>query len=245
MKKLLKTALYVRCASKEKNKPSSIESQLKELRKTCKSSRIVKEYVDEAKSGIDLNRPGLRRLLKDAKKGFFGALYISDPDRISRNSAQLLRILNQLKKNGVKVTFLKDPDLLSMWFANFYRKNLSESIKRGLAAKLKSLKTQAPFGYKKCYSRIIPEKKIASLIKKAFELYATGNYSLQEIKEFFLKQGGVTVSRSGILKILSNPYYGGRLKLGKETFQGSHKPLVTKEVFDAVQNRLHRKIVED
>jgi len=107
MKKLLKTALYARCASKEENKPSPVESQLKELREACKDSQIVKEYVDEAENGVDLNRSGLRRLLKDAKKGLFGTLYVFDPDRLSRNYAQLLQILKELEKNGVKVNFLR------------------------------------------------------------------------------------------------------------------------------------------
>jgi len=153
MKKLLKTALYVRCASKEQNKPSSIESQLNQRRKVCKDSQIVKKYVDEGRSGMNLNRPGLKQLLRDAENGLFDTLYVCDATRLSRNPAQFIKILNELGRKGVKVNFLNPNDALRfsilLTFADYERKLRSEATKKGIVlAKKKKQRKLNPTNYR-------------------------------------------------------------------------------------------------
>jgi len=87
--------------------------------------------------------------------------------------------------------------------SGFYMDNLSENIKRGHRAKLRKgiYPSFAPLVYFSNYKTksidIDPEK--ASLIKKAFELYATGEYILKAIVKI-LKDAGL---RSYKVKVLS------------------------------------------
>lgn len=78
-----------------------------------------------------------------------------------------------------------------------------------------------------------------------FEMSASGK-SGRHIRSW-LEDNRVTtrkekyISLSMIYKILKNPYYYGKFEFPKESgqwYKGSHEPLITKEVFDAVQEQL-------
>jgi hypothetical protein len=93
-----------------------------------------------------------------------------------------------------------------------------------------------------------PDPIKAPLIRKAFELYGSGRYSLDSLVEEMFRLGlrnkrGKRVTRNGLSTILNNPFYIGliRLKRTGETFPGSHEPLISKSLFDRVQGFLSGK----
>jgi len=79
-----------------------------------------------------------------------------------------------------------------------------------------------------------------------FELYSTGNYSLTALAKIVNEEGlrnkrNNKVSRSRIYDLLSDPFYYGKNRWNDKISAGQHKPLISKELFDAVQARLSRK----
>ncbi|KKQ05521.1 MAG: Resolvase [Candidatus Moranbacteria bacterium GW2011_GWE2_36_40] len=79
-----------------------------------------------------------------------------------------------------------------------------------------------------------------------FELYSTGNYSLNALMETMYKEGlrsgsGKKICKSRIHEHLSNPYFYGKMRWMGEIYQGKHEPIISKELFDVVQKRLTRK----
>jgi hypothetical protein len=85
------------------------------------------------------------------------------------------------------------------------------------------------------------------LVRRAFELYATGNYSLEtlfiELQRIGLtNKRGRNLHRNGVAYILHNPFYYGlmRIKRTGESFIGNHEPLISKELFDRVQAALQK-----
>ncbi|MGE3550843.1 MAG: hypothetical protein AB7I29_13205, partial [Geobacter sp.] len=90
-------------------------------------------------------------------------------------------------------TFWFDPTpqgkfMLSIAFgqSKYYVDNLSENIRRGFRQKLRNgiWPCCAPLGYinDKNTKTIYPDKDRAVFIRKTFELYATGDYPLAEIR---------------------------------------------------------------
>jgi hypothetical protein len=82
-------------------------------------------------------------------------------------------------------------------------------------------------------------------VRKAFELYSTGRYSLEGLVKQMHRLGlrnrrGGPVSLNGYSTLLKNPFYIGLIRLRKtgETFPGAHQPLVPKTLFDRVQRIL-------
>ena len=106
----------------------------------------------------------------------------------------------------------------------------------------------APLGYLNDYrtKTIIPDPQFASVIRQIYETYSSGHYTLREIS-FLLKEKGATTrhekpySQSKVRWILSNPFYIGLFRYNGELYEGNHKPLIEKVLFDKVQQILKQR----
>ena len=88
-----------------------------------------------------------------------------------------------------------------------------------------------------------------ALIRQAFELYSTARFNSQTLAAEMARLG--LRSRSGqelrgdkLTRMFGNPFYMGliRVKRTNETYQGVHQPLISKNVFDRVQDVLHGRL---
>ncbi len=95
----------------------------------------------------------------------------------------------------------------------------------------------------------IPDPTKAPLVRKTFELYASGTYSphstsVDEAYRLGLRNRNAgKIHISSLSVILNNPFYIGliRLKRTNETFPGVHEPIVPSRVFKRVQEMLRGK----
>lgn len=142
--------------------------------------------------------------------------------------------------------------MLSIAFgqSKYYVDNLSENIKRGHRQKLKNglWPQMAPLGYlnNKETKMIYVDKEKAPLIKKTFEAYATGNHTLKNLRNIINGLGlvgkkGKMLSVSNYQYLLQNPFYHGLIRYGGEFYEGKHKPIISKKLFDEVQEVMKRK----
>ena len=106
---------------------------------------------------------------------------------------------------------------------------------------------QAPLGYVNNKTthlvEIDPEKAI--LVRRLFELYAAGKYSLSSVRDIIdsagLKtRGGKRLAKSTVEMILRNPFYGGDFVWKGCRYRGTHDPLITRDLFEKVQAVLHK-----
>jgi site-specific DNA recombinase len=85
-------------------------------------------------------------------------------------------------------------------------------------------------------------------VQFAFDLYDTGEYSISRLQDA-LEEHGLTsrptrkkvsrpLSRTGVHKVLRNPYYVGIVVYMGKRAQGRHPKLIDKALFDRVQDRL-------
>ena len=79
-----------------------------------------------------------------------------------------------------------------------------------------------------------------------FELYATGEYSLKDLRDKMTSLGlisrnGKVFTISNIQMFLKNPFYYGAFVFNGELHQGSHKPAIAKKLFDKCQEVMAQK----
>ena len=90
---LNKTGLYLRLSRDDEKagESMSIENQRIILRKYAADNGgiIVDEYIDDGWSGTDFERPGVKRLLDDAKEGKIDTIVVKDLSRFGRNYIQV------------------------------------------------------------------------------------------------------------------------------------------------------------
>src|SRR5690625_2074508 len=114
-KKSIKAAIYIRVSTVEQsdNNFSSLDGQLNQCktwinqRNTIQSADGKKIEVHgiykDTKSGKDLNRPGIERLMKDAKSGQFDLLVVTKIDRVSRSLKDFLNFFEKLESCNIDI----------------------------------------------------------------------------------------------------------------------------------------------
>jgi site-specific DNA recombinase len=134
---------------------------------------------------------------------------------------------------------------IKVLMAKNYIDNLSEETKKGMAEKAAQggYPHRAPVGYRNdTVDRTIvidPEK--APFVRKMFAWYATGEHSLEDIRQCCIAAGfrggwGTRpISKSQVEAIRKNPFYTGLFHGSGRLYEGGHEPLVSKQLFDRVQ----------
>jgi DNA invertase Pin-like site-specific DNA recombinase len=100
-----KAAIYCRVSTGDQN----LDTQLLDLREFAKQRgfEIVGEYTDVI-SGTKSKRPGLDRLMTDARRRRFDILLVAAFDRIARNVRHFLEVLDELNHLGIEFISLRE-----------------------------------------------------------------------------------------------------------------------------------------
>ena len=240
----------------------SIGDQLAEARELA--SREQLEIVDifvERQTAKAPGRPVFNAMLDRIEKGEANGIISWHPDRLARNSLDGGRIIYLIDDGRIAdlrfPTFRFEPTaqgkfMLSVMFSQskYYVDNLSENIMRAKRQKIKSgiWPQWAPMGYinDRATRTIVPDPKKAPLVRKMFELYATGDYTLVQVREIVVNLGlrGNREKPPSVSKVqyaLRNPIYYGIMRFKGELYEGKHEPLISKALFDKCQEVMQRK----
>ncbi len=188
--------------------------------------------------------------------------------RLSRNPLLDATLELELKEHGVRLISVTENidetpggKLLKriLNVINAYEvDNLSQGVSAGISKKARSggTPTRAPLGYINV-RRIVDGNEIrtvetdpdrASLVQWCFKAYATGTYTITSLQREATakglrtrqgkKQASKMMVRSAFAKMLSNPYYTGIVRYKGAEYPGRHEPLISRELFDRVQEAL-------
>ncbi len=137
----------------------------------------------------------------------------------------------------------------------YQSRNQSDEIRRKTVGKAKAGGTPclAPIGYLNKQDGIdvryvVPDPERAPFITWMYEVYATGEWSLDAIVDELEARGlrsrgnrryaPKPLGMSQVQRILTNPYYKGIVTYDGVQYEGTHEPLVTPELWQRVQDML-------
>ncbi len=254
--------IYLRVSTKEQAREGySIAAQ----REACikfireKGWNFVGEYVDEGESAKTKDRPALQEMLVRVKKDkTIDAVIVHKLDRLARNIEDHAAIRAVLRKHNIQLLSVTENiedsasgrliEGILAAIAEFYSANLSNEIKKGMTQKVKEggWPHSPPLGYKNIRdesgkAKIVIDEEKAPLVKEAFRIYATGEYSLRELEKIMKDKGlrsrfGKPLTMQRFQEMLQNKFYIGLLVWKGEVYKGSHEPIITKELFERVQD---------
>jgi site-specific DNA recombinase len=235
---------------------SLIEQKRAILEYAARRGITIAEWFEEQISAAKRGRPVFSKLLSLLRTKRSAGLILHKIDRGARNLYDWAT-MGELMDRGVEVHFAHESidlhtrsgrlsaDILAVVAADYIR-NLREEVVKGINGRLQQglFPFSAPLGYvnngKGKPKTIDPVQ--GPLIKLAFELYASRQYSLDNLRDELFKQGlrtksGHIVHTSQLATTLRNPFYMGliRLKNRKDVFHGLHEPLVASSVFNEAQ----------
>ena len=255
---------YARKSSEAKEKQiASIPDQNKECEDYADRNELkIKYRLQEEKSAYKPNRrEKFNEMVALIKSGKANAILTWKPDRITRNPLEGGIVVQLLQDGWLKEIRTPQGDTynqetshlilqLNFGMANEYSRVLSQNVKRGL--KHKYTRGEYPgnkiYGYnqigEKGTKNLVPHAFLAPLIRRMFDLSATGNYSYGHLANWLydngLKSGrsGKAFSKAQMERMLRQSSYYGYFKRDGELFKGKYEPLITKELFDRTQKAL-------
>lgn len=225
---------------------------------------FIKEIRKESHSAkMSGQRPVFNQLLNDIREGLFTGILTWAPDRLSRNAGDLgmlVDLMDQGKLQQIKTfsqSFSNNPNekfLLMILCSQAKLENDQKGInvKRGIRAKCEMgwRPGPPPIGY---FNRsfagikdIVIDPERGQTITEMFKRVAENGDSGRTIQKWFDEIGfttrsGKKVGLSLIYLMLKNPFYYGEFEYPINSgtwYQGSHPPLITKEIFKQVQKQL-------
>lgn len=258
-----KVALYVRVSTTSQLEEGySIEEQKAKLESYCdiKDWHVYKVYTDGGFSGSTTERPALEQLIKDAQSKLFDTVLVYKLDRLSRSQKDTLYLIEDifLKNNIEFVSLLENFDtstpfgravigLLSV-FAQLEREQIKERMQLGKLGRAKAgksmmwAKTSYGYNYDKETGSMTVNEYEALAVKEIYSSYLAGMSITKlrdKINEEYPKQPAW--SYRTIRGILANPVYCGLNQYKGQTFQGTHKPIISLVDFEQTQRELAKR----
>ena len=262
--------IYIRVSTQEQVENLSLELQESRCRELCqkKGWSVLRVFREEGQSAKTTRRDEFQRMLRFCKdpKSAVGRIVVYDLSRFARNMLDQLFTEKELKDVGIRLESVREPTedtALGRLHRNtlaaynqYDNDNRSERTVAGMtqAAKVGRFPFKAPIGYINVSQHrghnLIPDPKTAPLIRKAFELFATGLQSKAEVLKQLNMLGlttrkGLPMSAQTFQKLLVNPIYAGWVAIPKWGMkcQGSFEPIVGQHLFDTVQDVLQGRTV--
>lgn len=272
----VKYCLYARKSTEsEERQVLSIDSQIKEMLQLAEREGLeIVAMKRESHSAKETGqRPIFNEIVDEIRMGKYNGILTWAPDRISRNAGDLGKIvdlmdggmLHEIRTYGQSFRNNPNEKFLLMILgsqAKLENDNRGVNVKRGLRARAEMglWPGVAPVGYlnqklmdKRCQIIIDPDR--APVVKKMFEKMAYEKWSGRKIYHWlrfelnFKSVGNHNLAVSNVYHTLQNPLYYGVFEYPKDSgnwYQGKYEPIVTKELFEKVQEHLKRdKIVRE
>ena len=259
-----KAVAYIRVSSREQEKGYSLTAQEKLLRKYAKDEGYeIVEFFREAMSAKKAGRKQFNLMLKYFKsRKDVNKLLVEKTDRITRNFKDVVD-LDEIE--GLEIHFVKEGSIISeksksqdkmiyglrVVLSKQYIDNLKEEAEKGILAKIEDgvYPSVAPVGYYNTMDKLgrhiiaVDEDKRA-VVRKAFELYATCNYSAKTINDMLYPQGltnrnGKKLAKSTVERMFKNIFYVGQFEFkGFICTNAQHEGIIDLNTFNAIQERL-------
>lgn len=262
----IKYFLYARKSSESEDRQTqSIDDQINHLKSLAKELDLeIAEVFTESKSAKQPNnRPIFEEMINKIEKGEGSGILCWQINRLSRNPVDSGKI-NWLLQQGIIKSiqtidkkYLPEDNVLMFnvesGMANQFILELRKNTKRGLVSKAEKgwLPSRAPQGYLNdvIEKTIIEDPKRFNLVRKMWDLMLTGSYSPPKILDIVnddwgylterrKRDGGRPLSISEVYRIFNSSFYYGYFEYKGKMYKGNHKPMITIDEFERVQELL-------
>ncbi|WP_264378251.1 MULTISPECIES: recombinase family protein [unclassified Wolbachia] len=268
MCKGIRCGIYTRKSNEDglEQKFNSLDAQRVACEKYIKSKEgwvaLAKRYDDGGYSGKNLERPAIKELFEDVKKGEVDCVVVYTLDRLSRETKDSIEVTSFFRRhrvNFVAVTQIFDNNTPMGKFvqtvlsgaAQLEREMIVERVKNKIATSKEQglwMGGTLPLGYDVKDKELIINEKEAKLVKHIFERYIELK-SMAELARELNSQGYRTKSdifkKATVRRIVTNPIYMGKIRHYEKEYEGKHEAIIKEEKWqkaqELIKNQPYRK----
>lgn len=231
-------------------------------------------YDDGGFTGGNMDRPALKRLMRDVEDGKVDCIVVYKVDRLSRSLLDFSRIMEALEKNNAKFVSVTQQFntthsmgrltlniLLS--FAQFEREIIAERTRDKMSAARKKgrwVGGSPVLGYDvdPAGGRILVNEVEAEQVRDIFACYLEHQGLVRTAQELnrrgwttkcwtskrSKKHGGLAFNKTNLFKLLTNIIYIGKVNYKGEIYEGQQQALVSEDIWNRVQTLLKQNGTE-
>ncbi len=230
---------------------------------------LTDKYDDGGISGGTLERPALKRLMRDIDEGLVDQIVVYKIDRLTRSLGDFAKLVDRL--DAANASFVSVTQSFNtatsmgrltlnvlLSFAQFEREVTAERIRDKIAASKKKgmwMGGMVPLGYNAAGRTLEVNGEEAETVRSLYALYhkyrtvrevaqqvkMLGLRSKKRISAKGIQSGGIALDRGHIHYILTNPVYAGRIRHRDKIYEGLHEAIIEPAVWDNVQTALQGK----
>ena len=272
--RVLRCAIYTRKSTEHglDQEFNSLDAQREACEAYIKSQaslgwRVLSQHYDDpAYSGGNLERPALKRLLREIQLGRIDVVVVYKIDRLTRSLADFAKLVETFDARSISFVAVTQQFntttsmgrltlnvLLS--FAQFERELASERVRDKVAASRKKGKWTGgtvPLGYDTRDKKLVINKHEAETVRTIFRLYLElksfsrlvadldkrGIVTKRRKTKVQKYQGGIAFTYGPLAYFLKNRIYLGEMHHAGKWFTGEHEAIVDRQTFDRVQDLL-------
>lgn len=217
---------------------------------------VPDRYDDGGISGGTLERPALKRLLKDIENDRVDVVVVYKIDRLSRSLMDFAKLVDVFDRK--QVTFVSITQSFNtttsmgrltlnvlLSFAQFEREVIGERIRDKIAASRKKgmwMGGWAPLGYDVKSRKLVTNESEAELVRSIFLRFSrgkSGTLLVQELRnEGSVNKQGKTIDKGFLYRLLNNRIYRGEAVHKGTAYAGEHPPIISKELWERVHGVL-------
>jgi site-specific DNA recombinase len=262
-----KALLYVRVSSLDQEKEGySLDAQEKlgfdYARR--KGFEIVRTWKI-SESAWRSERSAFGAMIEFAKRhDEIGHIIFDVTDRMTRNDFDKMKMYGLVREYGKTIHFSRSNKVfnresgsddefmfdIEVAVAKKMSNDISRKSQMGMVEKAEQgfYPSAAPIGYRNNLVThlidLVPEQ--AAFVRRAFELMASGDYSLDLLREKLTKEGfrnknGGPIGKPSLYHILRNRIYYGSFEWKGRLYQGSHAAIIDKATYDRAQAVMTRR----
>ncbi len=268
----IKYFIYARKSSEgDERQVQSIPDQIRENDVVVKryNVKVVDTFTEEGSAKEPNRRPIFDEMLERIKKGEANGIICWNLNRLSRNPVDSGKLQWMLQQGGIQSILTPNREYkpsdnaiifsVESGSANQFILDMKVGVKRGINSKINKglAPILAPLGYLNTKyevrgeNYIIKDPERFDLVKKAWELMITGEYTIPKLLKIVnidwgvrtrktKHRGGNPINKSTMYNIFTNIFYTGLFLYRGEIGNGTHEPMITIAQFDLVQELLGR-----
>lgn len=249
----------------------SIPDQIRENEAVAKryNVKVVARFTEEGSAKAPNKRPVFDEMLERINNGEGNGIICWHLNRLSRNPVESGKLQWMLQQGMIQSILTPTREYrpsdnaiifsVESGSANQFILDMKDGVKRGINSKVNKglAPILAPLGYlntkheARGENYIIKDPERFDLVKKAWELMITGEYTIPKLLKIVnndwgvrtrktKKRGGNPINKSTMYNIFTNIFYTGLFLYRGEIGNGTHEPMITMDQFDLVQKLLGR-----
>ena len=269
-----KAIILARVSTKEQEEGYSIAAQKHRLQQYCERKRLdVIQTFEVVESSTQGDRKDFMSMIEFIRKQRECVALVADKvDRVQRSFKEYPLLDALIQEGKLELHFNTENYIIHresvsqerlMWsigvvMAQSYVDSLRDNVKRSIDQKLRVGECigTAPIGYinirdPRGRSQVVIDPDRALLVRRIFQEYSTGQYTLGEMTKK-AKEWGLCnyrgyqkpLDKSQMHRMIQNPFYYGEMQVKGRRFLHVYEPLITKELYDdcqAVRLGWHKK----